>query len=166
MNRRAGAKKQTPTKRSKKAPATRKSSTTRKVVAAKPLELTAENSAYVAKLATALSEVSAAQNAWVQQVETASRNPALLQDAGCQSRLGAAMAEVVSAADGLRIAPVPAGMEAADAMLGRARAEATLAAATPGDGTGMVSTESIVASIQHLDEMSQLLQEAYRLIRG
>ncbi|MFI5266325.1 MAG: hypothetical protein ACHQ7M_03010 [Chloroflexota bacterium] len=165
MSRRNGAKKQTPARRPKKATA-KKTPIVRTAPSAKAVELTAENSDYVAKLAAALSEVSSAQERWVQEIEAASRTPALLQDPDCQARLSAAMTAVISAANHLRIEPVPDSMQAANEILGRARAEAELAAAGKGNGAGVLSTDAIVTSIQHLDEMSQLLQEAYRLIRG
>lgn len=76
------------------------------------------------------------------------------------------MSSVVSAAGRLRIEPVPDGMQPADEVLGRACAQAELAAAAKGNGSGILSTAAIVASIRHLDEMSQLLQQAYGLIRG
>lgn len=120
----------------------------------------------MAKLAVALSEVSAAQDKWVQEMEAASTNQDLLQDPACHARLSAAMTSVVSAASHLRIEPVPEGMQRADQMLGRARAEAELAAAGTPDGAGLLSTDAIVAAIQHLDEMSQLLQQAYLLVRA
>lgn len=164
MNRRSGAKKQTPARRPKKTagkrpPASKRSSS------GNPVDLTLEASDYVTKLAGAMSAVSAAQDKWIQEVETASRNPALLQDPACQAKLGAAIRSVVSAAGGLQIEPVPEGMQAAAELLRRAQVQAELAGAGQRDGGGSLSTAAIVASIGHLDEMGQLLQQAYALIR-
>ncbi|MFI5270322.1 MAG: hypothetical protein ACHQ7M_23325 [Chloroflexota bacterium] len=110
--------------------------------------------------------MSVAEGKWVEEIETVSHTPALLQDPACQAKLSAAMTSVVSAASHLRIEPVPDGMQAANELLIRARAAAELAAAGKRDTNGALSTDAIVASIQQLDEMSQLLQQAYQLIRG
>ena len=110
--------------------------------------------------------VSAAQDTWVQEIETVSANPALLQDPACQAKLTSAMRSVVLASAGLRVEPVPEEMQPAADLLDRARAQAELADPGGNGGSSALSTAAIVASIQHLDEMAQLLQQAYKAIRG
>ena len=162
MNRRTGAKKQAPARRPKKTAARKSPASPRK----KPVELTEASSDYVGKVAAAMSAVSVAQDKWVQEIETVSRNPALLQDPACQAKLTSAMRSVVLASAGLRVEPVPEGMQPAADLLERARAQATLADPGGNGDAKTLSTEAIVASIQHLDEMGQLLQQAYKVIRG
>jgi hypothetical protein len=162
VNRRTGAKKQAPARRPKKpaAPKTPASSRT------KPVRLTEASSDYVGKVAAAMMAVSAAQDKWVQEIETVSANPALLQDPACQAKLTSAMRSVVLASAGLRVEPVPDGMQPAADLLDRARTQAELADPGGNGDSSALSTEAIVASIQHLDEMAQLLQQAYKVIRG
>ena len=126
-------------------------------------ELGAEGSSYVARLASAVAGVSAAQGVWLQEIEAVSLHPELLRDMGYQGRLAAAMSVIVSAAGNLRIEPVPVDMQTADALVVQACTQAGLAAERQRDGG--LSVEAIVDSIRHLDEMSRLLQEAYASIR-
>ena len=162
MNRRSGAKKQAPARRPKKTTARKSPASPRK----KPVQLSEASSEYVTKVAAAMTAVSAAQDQWLQEIETVSMNPALLQDPACQAKLTSAMRSVLLASAGLRVEPVPDGMQPAADLLDRARAQAELADPGGNGDTKTLSTDAIVASIQHLDEMGQLLQQAYKVIRG
>ena len=130
------------------------------------VEANADRAKYVTRLAAALAEVSAAQERWLREVEKASETPGTMATEACQARLSEAMVHVGAAAERLRVHPVPFGFEPADQMLARAQLRADAAAKEIEEHAGPMNASRVVLAIRHLDEMSQLLQQAYQLLRA
>jgi len=160
------AKKQTPKKQSAKKPrtlATRTPAAARNAVA--PIALDKEGAEYLGRLAEALSRLILAQDSWVNEIDLASRQPAVMQDPQWQARSRASINSMLLAAEALRLEGVPDAMRPVDDMLGRAEREAQAAfdgyaAAVQGSNVAL-----LLEVLRHVDRMSQLIQQAYGLIR-
>ncbi len=169
MNRRPAknAKKQTPKKQTAKKPrklATRTPAAAQNAAVA-PIALDKEGAEYLGRLADALSRLILAQDSWVNEIDLASRQPAVMQDPQWQARSRASINSMLLAAEALRLEGVPDAMRPVDDMLGRAEREAQAAfdgyaAAVQGSNVAL-----LLEVLRHVDRMSQLIQQAYGLIR-
>src|SRR5690349_7570910 len=99
---------------------------------------------YVAKLAAAIVEVGAAQGRILEEVDAASRTPALVQDPQWQERTYLAARMLAAAGNMLRIQPLPESMRIVDGVLTQAQEEAQLASQAH---IGSVSAGSLPAMV-------------------
>ena len=120
-----------------------------------------ERDDYVSKLAAAISEVTAAQERWIAEVDAVSVRSGLMEDVTWQVRYHAALESLLEAANRLRVEPVPDEMAAVDETLRRAQAEAHMAADRHDDLSRSANRDSIVAAVRHLEHMGELLMEAH-----
>jgi|GEM_PF-3774545 indole-3-glycerol phosphate synthase len=161
MNRKSAARKQTP-KRTRK-PAAAKPRAPKKAQAGAAVdEASAE---YVAKFASAVSVLTEAQDHWVAEVDLVSRQPALMHDPQWQARSSASMNTMLMAANALRIEPVPEPMKATDELLARAQEEARTAVDGYSAAIHSSNARQLIAVMQRVDHMSQLIQEAYEQLK-
>lgn len=121
---------------------------------------------YVNKLAAVLRSVMEAQSRWIPEIDAVSPQQSLVNDAGWRQRLTDALTDLVRAAEGLRIEPVPARMLAADAALADAESEARLAGQGFADAVQRSDLRTLLAAVEHIDRMNQLIQRARTLISG
>jgi hypothetical protein len=162
MKRRSGTK---PKRRApKKAAASRTLSIVGTPTAA-PVEMPADDVTYVAKLAAGIGLVMEAQERLVHEVDTVSRMPQALRDPEWQVRSETAAHAVVQAGALLRIEPVPESMVAVDGILGEAQRQGQLASQAQISGMAEGNAQKMVETLQHLDRMAQLIQQAYAVIK-
>jgi len=107
-----------------------------------------------------------AQGQWVAEIDAASKKPDLMKDESWRSRSVALLDQVVAAAGGLQVEPVPDSMAAVDRTLAEARKEAHLAGESYSAAAGDGNLGSIVSTLQHIDRMSQLIQQARAQVRS
>jgi hypothetical protein len=164
VRRRGGARKQSPRRSHRHTPAA--------AVAGLPLPTPAEpiaiapsDSDYVGKLAAAIGQVIAAQDRLVQNIDAASREPQLLSDSAWQVGSRSAAEMVRNMADQLRIAPVPEALLPVDDILGRAQEEGRLASEAHTAAITAGNPQKMVATLEHLDRMAQLIEQAHGLLR-
>jgi hypothetical protein len=162
MNRRTGGKKQGRAKAAKRPARPRNKAVSSKA----PIVLGGDASEYVGRLASAIAEVTAAQDLWLSEIDLASRMPAVTRDPQWQARSQAAVKSLLVAANGLRIEPVPETMIAVDNTLGRAQEEAQLATDGYVAAVEEMDTASMLAIVRRVDRMGQFIQQAYALVRG
>lgn len=163
MRRKAGAAKQTAARKPRKRTTVGLS---KPKTPASAVELASDASDYVTKLAQAIGKVNAAQERLVQEIDAASRKPELIKDPAWTDRSRSAAADVQEGGDELRVQPVPESMQAVDATLERAQDEAQLVALSQLAAISAANPQGMVKTLQHLDRMSQLIQQAYSQIRG
>jgi hypothetical protein len=142
------------------APAARSS----RQAAAAPAELDPEAAAYINQLAAALRKVMEAQRRWIPEVDAVSRQQSLAHDAGWRSQVTTAMADLASAAEGLRVQPLPNSMQAVDGALQDAQSQARLAAQGFAEAVERADLRTMLAAAEHIDRMNQLIQRARSLI--
>lgn len=153
----------------KKASARRKSpARPRRAPVPKPAAATldAEGVEYVKSLAAALSGLMEAQGRWIPEIDAVSRQQSLVNDTDWRRRITSALAELVDAADGLRVQPVPAGMQPVDGALAQAQSEARLAGEGFAEAVDGADMRTMVAALEHIDRMNQCIQRARGLIAG
>jgi len=119
---------------------------------------------YVNRLAAVLGKLMEAQGRWIPEIDAVSRQQSLVNDAGWRQRVTGALADLVTAAEGLRIEPVPAGMDKVDGALADAQSEAMLAGQGFGEAVQRADLRTLVAALEHIDRMNQLIQRARALI--
>ncbi|HLY65572.1 MAG TPA: hypothetical protein VKU60_08560, partial [Chloroflexota bacterium] len=121
--------------------------------------------AYLTSLTHALNDLISAQNKLVAEIDRASGASGQGENTSERSRTTDALNDLLAAAEGLRIQPVPSGMRQVDEMLDKAGDEARLAAdayMSSLDGSGM---QWMLPVLQRLDRMSKLIVQARSLVR-
>jgi len=125
----------------------------------------AVDSEFVGKLATAIVQVNEAQARLLEDVDTASSQPGVLQDPDWQAKSEAAAEQLSAAGAQLRIQPLPESMQAVDELLAQAQREGQVASQSHVTSVAAGDLPAMVGTLQHLDRMAQLIEQAYQLIR-
>jgi len=132
---------------------------------APPAALPSPNADYVGRFAMAIDLVMRAQTRLIQEVDTASRAPEILKDASWQERSQEAAQQLAEAGAELRIKPVPDSLAVVDGMLAEAQREGQIASQTHVSSVAAGNLAAMVSTLQHLDRMAELIEQAYAVIR-
>ncbi len=166
MRRRGGARKQSPRR-------TLKHSTTPSNIVSlplpqptlEPIAVASADADYVGKLAGAIGQVSAAQEGLVQSIDAASQSPELLRDSAWQVRSRNAAEMLRNTAEQLRISPVPDALRPIDDLLDKAQQEGRLASEAHSKALTAGNVQKLVTTLEHLDRMAQLIEQAFGLLQ-